>query len=304
MCIRGFYEWIELIIKGVHYGLTLLYSYLLPVINLDERAGGFIFSIEYGELKGLECRFNESTLETTCSISGSPSAPSLERILGLEKHWLFREVCSRLNIEKCIANQVTLVYEPLYKKIVAYSIYLSRNTDYYVNTLKWVREAVLKKYIDSQSYIPREFNAVRDQIDNVVTNGKTPLEEVLGLMKIPGFGVKSANAYLLHVYGLTEYAPIDRHYAKLLGKITLISKSACLRNGRLYCKQCSINCPYRHAQSRFGVLNGVIQSLIYVYGRLKNPRKTSIEEILVGSREYYIDEFEELITKVKNVYQV
>jgi len=52
------------------------------------------------------------------------------------------------------------------------------------------------------------------------------------------------------------------------------------------------------------VLNGVIQSLIYVYGRLKNPRKTSIEEILVGSREYYIDEFEELITKVKNVYQV
>jgi hypothetical protein len=224
----------------------------------------------------------------------------IERILGLEKHSLFKDLCKWINVEKCIVDQVSLIYEPAYKNIIAYSVYLSRNTNYYINTLKWVREAIEMGVVDSTSYIPREFNRVKREIDHVLSTGLDPVSEALSLMKIRGFGVKSANAYLLHAYGLTQYAPIDRHYARLIKALKPRSKLTCQLHGKLQCSQCIIHCPHRQAYSKFRELNGVIQSLAYIHGRLKNPVRSRIEEILVKDTTQYLDPLENLLHRLIN----
>ena len=291
---------IFMIIRGIHYGLTLLYSYLLPLFKIEETHGGFTFTIDLGPFKGLKCRFNEFTLETTCSTDPGFMEIHIERILGLEKHSLFKDLCKWINVEKCIVDQVSLIYEPTYKNIVAYSVYLSRNTNYYINTLKWVREAIEMGVVDSTSYIPREFNRVKREIDYVLSTGLDPVSEALSLMKIRGFGAKSANAYLLHAYGLTQYAPIDRHYARLIKALKPKSKLTCQLHGKLQCSQCIIHCPYRQAYSKFRELNGVIQSLAYIHGRLKNPVRSRIEEILVKDTSQYLDPLENLLHRLIN----
>jgi hypothetical protein len=288
-----------MIIRGIHYGLTLLYSYLLPLFKIEETHGGFTFTIDLGPFKGLKCRFNEFTLETTCSKDPGFMEIHIERIMGLEKHSLFKDLCKWINVEKCIVDQVSLIYEPAYKNIVAYSVYLSRNTNYYINTLKWVREAIEMGVVDSTSFIPREFNRVKREIDHVLSTRLDPISEALSLMKIRGFGVKSANAYLLHAYGLTQYAPIDRHYARLLNTLKPTSKATCLHKGKLQCSICSVDCPYRIAHSTLGEFNGVVQSLVYIHARLSSLHKSQLEKVLVADYEYYRDIFENILHRVK-----
>jgi hypothetical protein len=283
-----------LIVEGVHYGLTLLYSYLLPVFNIEETPRGFVFEVDWGLFKGFRCVFDEESLVTECSDVPSELLGEVSRLLGLDKRIVFSEVCRLAGLDRCVAGVVTLIYSPRYKLPVAYSIYLSRNTDYYINTVRWVREALSRGVVESSAYIPREFNRVKSLIDQTLLRSKSPVEEALDLLEIKGFGVKSAKAYLLHAYGLTEHAPIDRHYLRVLGVKPAISKSKCISTGKLDCLRCSVNCAYRVATARFRELNGAVQSLAYIYGRLKSKRRSSLEEVLVKSPDYYIDHFEAL----------
>lgn len=285
-------------IKGIHYGLTLLYSYLLPVIDVEETSYGFKFKYVVGSAAGLQCVFREGILETECTINSSKHS-LVERLLGLDRHALFMELCKLLGLDKCVASSITLMHEPSYKKYVAYSVYLSRNTDYYINTVQWVRGLISRGAIKSTSYIAREFNNVKHQVDYVLGRGDEPLREAIGLMSLRGFGVKLAKAYLLHAYGLTEHAPVDRHYAEFLDvKTASPAKSTCIKFS-LRCNVCTRHCPYSYSTRSYGVFNGVLQSLVYIYGRLVLGRRSKLEKILVKDAQYYADQLEKLLSYSK-----
>ena len=283
-------------LRGIHFGLTLLYSYLLPLYSIEEFNGGFLFRKITGVGKGLECVFREKNLETHCRI---PSGVEISQgLLGLDKQILFREVCKRVGVENCIAKHITLIYEPRDKELIFYSVYLSRNTDYYINTVKWIYELVTKGTISSTSYTIKEFIKRRDYFRQILNKNADPLSEAIELLNIKGVGVKSIKAYLLHAYGLTIHAPIDRHYARILrAKPRQPSKNICAML-RLNCTTCTLKCLYGYTTRLFGLLNGIIQSLSYIYYRLKSKRRSIIEEILIPDPSHYVDDIEKLLNNI------
>lgn len=288
----------KLKIHNIHYGLTLLYSYLLPVIDVVETTEGFKFQFTRGVFNGIECFFNENNLETECVISDSMSRVMIQNILGLSKHDLFIKLCDVLELNDCVANEITLMFEPIYKREILYAIYLSKNTNYYINTIRWTRVVLEKGYIDSASFIPREFNKVKNQIDKVLAENTSIHREVVNLLRIPGVGLKSIKAYLLHAYGLTQHAPIDRHYARFLDLTSInIDKKHCL-NTELKCEHCQFKCPYSHTMKKFGLFNGVVQSLVYIHSRLVFSRKSRLEEILVKDPSKYTSRLVEVFKAI------
>jgi len=287
-------------IRGVHFGLTLLYSYLLPLYSIEETSSGLIFRKIAGASKGLMCIFNEKKLETHCSVpSGVVVSPSL---LGLDRRVLFEELCRLTSTEKCISKYITLIYEPHDRELVLYSVYLSRNTDYYVNTVKWVYELVTEGSVKSSSYIIREFNRVKPALRGVLEKNLDSLSEAVELLRVRGIGVKSVKAYLLHAYGLTLHAPVDRHYASVLGvKPTQPNRQLCALR-RLDCSACTLSCLYNYTTRLFGQFNGVVQSLSYIYGRLRSKRRSKLEEILVQDPSQYLDNIEKTLSRVLAVF--
>ncbi len=163
------------------------------------------------------------------------------------------------------------------------------NTDYYVNTLRWMKEFIRYNRISSRSYQVKLFNRLIAHLDKILDKANDPVEEAVELLSLDGVGVKTAHAYLLHTYGLTDYAPVDRYFMRFLNIIGVSgrvpNKKQCLRSG-LDCKSCpySTSCIYALAKRKLGSLTGVIQSLIYCLLRTGNKRKNStVEAILIRS---------------------
>lgn len=289
-----------MIIKGINYGLTFLYSYMLPMIHIEETASGFRFGFKLDRDSVIDCIFREDNLETTCSITISPELYVVNSIMGIERHHLFYDICEFINRTNCISRRVSLVYSPLFKTQIAFTIYLSRNTDYFTNTIRWMKELLATDEINSSSYQVKEFRRYRQGLAQATITGHDYKMESIELLKIPGFGVKSVNAYLLHAYGLTRNAPIDTYYARFLGLSHRASprKEHCV-SIHLDCLNCSKKCPYHYAISRYGVYNGVLQSLVYILERLKKRKRSDLEEILVRDPSVYIDELEKEISLIK-----
>lgn len=288
-----------MIVKGIHYGLTLLYSFLLPLFYVEETSEGFVFKVSHGRYSGLECSFREESLETTCRTP-SGADPALLSLLGVDKRGVFKEIGRLTGSEKPVSSTVSLLYSPSYKLLVAYSAFLSRNTDYYINTVKWVREA-LEGSLFSNSYIVREFVEVSGEMKRAVGGDKPPVEEALKLMSARGIGPKTAQAYLLHAHGLTRYAPVDRHYARFLGvPMKQPPKRRCLKQ-RLDCGNCGSGCVYSIAHNLLGWLNGAVQSLVYIEGRLLSKRRAWLEEVLVKEPEYFAERLGKELESVRRL---
>ncbi len=285
-----------MLVKNVHYGLSLLYSYLLPLVSIEEEGWGFRLRVLYGSARGVECSFREDEVVAECKIPPGVEESAARRVLGLEKHGLFVELCSLAGMGGCASSLVTLLYDPGAARYVFYAIYLSRNTDYYVNTIKWTREALERGFVESTSYIPREFNKAKKQIDEAFEYSGSFRELVARLAQVRGVGAKSIAALMLHGYGLTEHAPVDRHYAKFLGAGAYQPpKRFCISRG-FDCPRCEkLECPYRVAASRLGPYNGVVQSLVYIKERLESRRRSRLEEVLVRDPSHYVDGLERLL---------
>lgn len=275
-------------IEGVHYGLSLYYSYLLPLFEVYVEEDRLIVFKKHGVCKGLKCvQRNGGSVQ--CFIPHGCGESVYEEILGLSKRNLFSKLLG--DSKTSYLTRFTLMYSPMDRLYVSSTIYLSRSTDYYVNTVRWVREAIELNCFDDPAKcidIARSYQFVvfiknLPNLNNVLSKGySNVIDETVWLMGIKGFGVKSAFAYLLHAYGLTNYAPIDRHYMRLLksngvyGKT--YSKTICVAS-RLDCLRCVKGdfCIYRLTQRFFGEFNGVVQSLVYVYGRLVKKAKFGVK---------------------------
>jgi len=307
-------------ITGINYPLSLYYSYLLPLFRIDKLGGRALeFTKVYGECRGLKCLYKDSTLE--CYVPSSCSEESLQGLLGIKLKPIIDKLLHKLSLKKRVKvlKEFTLVFSPKDRAYVFTSIYLSRNTDYYANTVKWMKSVIANKCLDTptrclglyKSYQYREYLKAIPALKTIIYKNKSALDEAAELMGIRGFGVKSAMAYLLHAYGMTHYAPIDRHYERILTRIGISgkkpSKSQCIK-ARLRCVDClfSQECIYGIASKRLGRFNGVLQSIGYTYsrvhevvsGRIK-PRHFE-EEILFGiDIELLVLEAEELFEEIR-----
>lgn len=282
-----------------------MYSYYLPLFDIYETNKGFVFEKTNGFGKGLKCSFSEINLTTECVVPSGLSEGALFKLLGLNKINVFGDLCLVADMDECVSRIITLINGEEDSRYVFYSIYLSRNTDYYANTLKWAKQAVINGYVDSSSYISREFNKLKKSIDIVFNETNNPIDLACKLLFVKNVGVKSVASLLLHAYGLTRYAPIDRHYANYLGvKGKPGYKDICIRS-KMECSGCSLHsCIYRQAVSKYGTYNGVVQSLVYINARLKQTRRSEIEEILVRDPSVYMDNLEKLLIKLSHISSI
>ncbi len=285
-------------IRDIDYNIALYYSYLLPLFKTTYSNGSLVFVKEYGVCSGLKCISREAI--TRCFTPRNCYPTMIEKILGLDKYRVVKRLFGKLSRYGFTLKTIkgfTLLYSPWDKFYIATAIYLSRNTDYYRNTVKWVREIISRKcYLDpgrcreySYSYQFREYLENVDRIYMILENSyEKPFDEALKLLEVRGFGVKSVMAYLLHTYGYLEYAPIDRYYRETLERLGISgiipSKNKCIRH-RIDCKKCSYrdNCLYNIVRERFREYNGILQSLTYIYNRLKNANldRPGIEESIL-----------------------
>lgn len=293
-------------INDVNYGYSLYYSYLLPLFDIKPTEKGFEFKKVIGFCNEIECSFNRKEMTTLCTVSERCLSYS-RYVLGIDSGWGFNELCKMYGGGDCIAKNITLLYSPNDAKLVLYAILLSRNTDYFINTLRWFKEFVVSGDIKGGGYIARQFLEIVNHIENIFRDSIDTQKIVPRLLSTPNIGSKTVHALLLHAYGLTEYAPVDRHYAWYLSKIFPGIRSSSIKKN--ICITYELNCLFCIYRKRcaygvtkiFGKLNGYIQSLAYLSKRLAISRSW-LEEVLVPKDHRHIRELENIVkTAIENI---
>jgi hypothetical protein len=271
------------VIRGTDYGLSLLYSYTLPLYEVEPMDNGFVFRKNAGVCRGLECKFQRDSLEATCVIPHGCEEYA-EKLLGLDSRWGFEKLCEVVGWGKCPANSITLPYSPGDAKLILYAILLSRNTDYFTNTLRWFKELVNRGVIRNGSYIPRQVLALVPKVEALFARSRCAEDTITPLLTLRGVGVKTIAALLLHACGKTECAPVDRHYRRYLeavfGELRAPIKRLCIASA-MNCTACwHMDRCFYGASKALGGLNGYLQSLAYLSERLSFTRSW-LEEVLV-----------------------
>ncbi len=281
-----------IVVRGIDYALSFYHSYLLPLFKLDYKDGRLVFTKTTGVCKGLMCNYNKEKLELMCRMPKGCDLEDIFSLLGMksyERAWRDPRIMGRIfeYITPDCIGRTSIPSSPGDKKFIITSIILSMNTDYYINTLRWMKEFIKHKSISSGSYQVKLFNRLIANLDKILDKANDPVEEAVELLSLDGIGVKTVNAYLLHTYGLTDYAPIDRYFMRFLNIIGVSgrvpNKKQCLRSG-LDCRSClySTSCIYASAKRKLGSLTGIIQSLIYCLFRTRSKRRISaVETVLI-----------------------
>lgn len=174
------------------------------------------------------------------------------------------------------------------------SAFLSRNTDYHKNTVRWVR-AFLSKLANPADRDPNNITtAAVSTYKEFRSYQLLQLVEVLGnllevshklskidrhsakreLLKIRYLGPKVASSFILHSGLDQSVAPVDLHYMRFLkrhglleGGLAYPTKSYCMRYDCFVCPA-TRKCVYAHTARLFKSLNGFVQTAAYVMGKL------------------------------------
>ncbi len=184
--------------------------------------------------------------------------------------------------------------------------FLSRRTDYHTNTVRWVRhllsylnsgwghtlESLLaysrKVYEEFRSYQLLQYCQVVGELYTLSTAARSlkDLEKVRAdLLKVKYVGPKVADSFMLHAGLDPTRAPVDVHYLKFLKKRGLLredliapSKSYC---SRYLCGECPLSprCVARYTSTLFKRLNGFVQSVAYIVGKLGVGRCEEVERV-------------------------
>ncbi len=306
-------------LENIDYRLSLYYSYLLPLFRIELIDNKFVFIKGHGSCNGLKCIQENNIIE--CNIPDQCKPVKYKKILGLNTKKIFDELMDKLNIlSENIFRKITLIYSDdiADKKIVFLTIFLSRNTDYYRNTVKWINYILENTCLKNpykcipliRSYQYKQLIEILDELLEVFRLYPREYddisEEILDLLKIRHIGLKSINAYLLHVYGNTYYAPIDRHYKLALRKIglkgTIPSKKHCLLS-KLRCEACPmrLRCLYYISRKLLGKYNGVFQSISYIHGRISNICSGAIK--IEGLEHRILKDLEKLCKTINKNYE-
>jgi len=192
-----------------------------------------------------------------------------------------------------------LAIDPWDIKAMFYSIFLSRNTDYYANTVRWVREMAIRAgderglaQLDPRafgsSYQLAQLAEIRDALNDALASLSPGLElvgseEAFSLVKkellsLPHVGPKTVHAFGLFCFGLTQLAPADRHLLAIARALGLVGedvktprKDLCVRyecsgeDGP--CPQAP-RCLTASLMRELGPMAGWLQTAAFLYGAL------------------------------------
>ncbi len=298
----------------VDLDLTLYASFSLPMF----RKKGECWVKVYGFGKGTRL----------CSNGGLKCYGSLcsgELLEYAAGHWISREVClgelearAREVAEELMRGFYCLGVSasPWDALAVLASAFLSRNTDYHRNTVRWVRaflgklealggceraaaKAALSTYREFGSYQLRQFVEVVDSLLAIARTMPLPPGSASSsalrrrLLEVKYLGPKVADSFILHSGLDRSRAPVDIHYLRYLkrrglleGEYVYPQKVYC---ARYECTACPISrkCVYSHTSRLFRDLNGFVQTAAYVAGKLgvKSCEDLSDESIRAKIRE-------------------
>ncbi|MEM2137436.1 MAG: hypothetical protein QXI93_05720 [Candidatus Methanomethylicia archaeon] len=276
--------------------LSLKASFSLPLF-IEFNSKSYIKF--YGFKSGLKFKIDGGrTLFSGCDLSEA---------LILSGAWFnpFEHVKNLSGSERSLAYRLMDVFpglgiaiDPWDVKAMFYSIFLSRNTDYHNNTVRWLRKILSKavdedglKFVDpmdfDNSYQLKQLSKVKDSLHSIFNDFNFGLNFLHSikvysdlkrkLLSISYVGSKSVHALGLFCFGLTSIAPVDRHLTFIIESLGLFDdfimprKTLCLKYDCLVkMGSCPINdkCLMMFLMRRFGVMAGWIQTATYLYGSL------------------------------------
>ena len=165
--------------------------------------------------------------------------------------------------------------------LVFAAAFLSRNTDYYANVVRWVRLLSPDGELDpslavnaGRSFQLRQLPEVMASLREISPLPRDPWEARRRLLSLRWVGPKVADAFLLFTGASTELAPADVHFLRLGVRLGLLSaearapdKRACLR---WTCSECPRleKCATGASREALGPLAGWVQTALYVHDRL------------------------------------
>ncbi|MEM2611889.1 MAG: hypothetical protein QXJ45_04605 [Thermoproteota archaeon] len=286
---------------GFNLALSLKASFSLP---LFENPKPNVFVKIYGHSSGAVFKINgKNTYYRGCSLrealvfSGAWFNP-LENSKKLSRRkasyiYKFWEVFPGLSI----------AIDPWDLRAMFYSIFLSKNTRYHVNTVHWLhgmatvamheeKLSSLDPRLFGRSYQLAQLSEIKQSL-NKILNNITPGFKLIGsrkafsylkpkLLSLPYVGSKSVHAFGLFCLGLTFFAPTDRHLMSIAKSAGIVEEDAKIPEKRLCLKyDCfsSFNCPLFKAcvtailMRNFGTMAGWLQTATYLYGALYLSRK-------------------------------
>ncbi len=179
-------------------------------------------------------------------------------------------------------------------------IYLSRNTDYHTNVLRWSRKIfskarswgeILRMDLSAmgRSFQLRQLKNAMLEYDKSVRPYIDSGADILRrkLLSIKYVGPKTADAYLLFTGKDLSAIPIDRHFRRMLEKLGLYlsfttpEKKYCLKYRCIQCPRERI-CIRRIFSSVYRRMSGWIQTVFYIHDKLFCWRKKCSECRLRG----------------------
>jgi len=277
--------------------VSLRASFSLPLFE-EEGPGCFIKS--YGYRRGLKLRGHVGLVEY------EGCGPDEARLLSgawfdpLENARRLRRKVASLVYELWQAFPgLGLAVDPWDPRAMFYSIFLSRNTDYHANTVRWVREMASRALDEDglarldpvevgSSYQLRQLSEIKPDLDRLISSlepgpGLMGSEELFSsvrrkLLSLPHVGPKTVHAFALFCFGLTQLAPADRHLMAISRALGLVGedvraprKDLCLRydcwRGREPCPQAG-RCITALLMKELGPLAGWFQTASFLYGCL------------------------------------
>ncbi len=268
-----------------NYDLELTF-YPSFIITMFKKVGNYHWIKSYGYFKGLIVKQIGDVLE----IEGCNDSEVVSKFLGIwyEPEKFIIDVTSNLRdkveyiVQKC--SKIRLAVSPWDRDIIFISTFLSRNTDYYTNVIRWVQKILqlcnedvkeLKKinieYV-GKSYQLKQLVEIIDQYFNVKED-KDIWNLRKQLLKLKFVGPKVVDAYLLFTGKSTFIAPSDKHYVRFSRRIGLFKystfpdKKYCLKFTCEDCPRshiCLTGLSYKHLNN----LSSWMQTVSYVYDRM------------------------------------
>jgi len=192
-----------------------------------------------------------------------------------------------------------IAVDPWDLRAMFYAMFLSRNTGYHSNTVRWMKIMFSRARNEGElasldpgdfgsSYQLAQLSEVKPHLDEVLAS-LTPGLELMGsegtfssaktrLLALPHIGPKTVHAFALFCFGLTRFAPADRHLlavSKALGlagdDVRMPRKELCMRydcwSGQKRCPQAP-RCLTAILMRELGHMAGWFQTVCFLYGSL------------------------------------
>jgi len=283
--------------SGFDLALSLKASFSLPLFKNPEpntfvkvygRNLGLVFKINGGAAYYRGCRLGEALVFSGAWFNPLENARKLSRRRA-SYVYRFWEIFPGLSI----------AINPWDLRAMFYSVFLSRNTRYHVNTVRWLNNMVVKAKCEErlstldprafgESYQLAQLSEIKHGVDGALSS-IAPGFGLIGsarafsrikprLLSLPYVGSKTIHAFGLFCLGLTFLAPTDRHLISIAKSIGIIDDYVEMPRKKLCFKydcfiksdECPISkeCVTTRLMRNFGNMAGWLQTATYLYGTL------------------------------------